>query len=158
MRTRSVSAALLLLLLSWMTAAACSWAVGYFHQVTAIRGHVVGKSLGLLQFRWLRQSFSVQNATLTLYEYRWPAKIADLKPIAVTKTDGHGNFEFGKVDIGHYYLRLQAKAPEAMEDLFEVEVTDKVRPTASILMDISPVHPDCTGGHEFIETKTANAT
>jgi hypothetical protein len=131
---------------------ACEF-VDYFHQVTAIRGHVVGRSLGPLQFRWLRQSFRVTNATLTLYEYRSPAKIADLKRIVVVKTDAGGDFDFGKVEIGHYYLHVGAKDSGSMEDWFEVEVTDKVRPTEAILIDISPIHPDCTGGHEFIEKK-----
>jgi hypothetical protein len=157
-KSRTVSAALLVLIASCITATACSWAVGHFHQVTAIRGHVVGKNLGPFQFRWLRQSFSIKNATLTLFEYRWPAEVADQKPIAITKADANGNFDFGEVAAGHYYLRLQANAPEEMEDLFEVEVTGRVRPTESILIDISPVHPDCSGGHEFIETKAANAT
>jgi hypothetical protein len=136
---------------------ACEW-VEAFHQVTAIRGHVVGRKLGPVQFGWLRQSFSVANATLTLYEYRSPARPADLKSIAVVKTDANGNFDFGKVNVGHYYLHMDAKNSGAMEDWFEVEVTDRVRPTRSILIDISPVHPDCTGGHDFIETKTINAT
>jgi hypothetical protein len=87
-----------------------------------------------------------------------PAKPADLKRIAVVKTDANGNFDFGKVGIGHYYLHVDAKDSGAMEDSFEVEVTDRARLTQSILIDISPVHPDCTGGHDFIEIKTINAT
>ncbi len=136
---------------------ACEW-VEAFHHVTAIRGHVVGKKLGPFQIRWLRQSFSVAEVTLTLYEYRSPRKIADLKKIAVVKTGAKGNFDFGKVDVGHDYLHIDAKDSGAMEDWFEVEVTDRLRPTLSIVIDISPVHPDCTGGHDFIETKTINAT
>jgi hypothetical protein len=37
---------------------------------------------------------------------------------------------------------------------FDVEVTDSVKATKSITIDVSPVHPDCTGGHEFIVTKS----
>jgi hypothetical protein len=36
---------------------------------------------------------------------------------------------------------------------FDVEVTDSVRITKNVTIDVSPIAPDCTGGHEFIETK-----
>ena len=132
---------------------ACSWVVGHFHQVTAVRGRVVGKNLGPLGFRWLRQSFSVSDATLTLYEYRAPAKIWDLRKIAEIKTDSHGNFEFGPIPKGHYSLVISVRDSDRMGGLFDVEVTDAVKGTKTISIDVSPVHPDCTGGHEFIETK-----
>jgi hypothetical protein len=32
-------------------------------------------------------------------------------------------------------------------------VTDAVKATKNITIDVSPIHPDCTGGHEFVETK-----
>jgi hypothetical protein len=40
-----------------------------------------------------------------------------------------------------------------MGGFFEIEITDKVQATRSITIDMSPIHPDCTGGHEFLETK-----
>jgi hypothetical protein len=129
----------------------CSWAVGYFHQVTAIRGRVVGSSWARL--RWLRQSFSVDNATLTLYEYRFPAPIERLRKVAVTRTDSHGDFDFGSVPNGHYLLSIEVKDSNRMGDLFDVEVTDATKGTKSITIDVSPVTPDCRGGHEFLETK-----
>jgi len=132
---------------------ACSWVVGHFHQVTAIRGRVVGRNLGPLQFRWLRQSFSVSEATLTLYEYRPLAKVEDRKKIAVIKTDSHGNFDFGAVPKGHYSLDIGVKDSDRMGGWFDVEVTDTVKPTNNIVIDVSPIAPDCTGGHEFIENK-----
>ena len=130
----------------------CSF-IDVFHQVTALRGRVAGKSLGPFQFRWLRQSFAVGNATLTWYEYRTPAKVSELNKIAVADTDAHGNFDLGKIEIGHYFLNIDAKGSTVLKDWFEVEVTDKVKPTESVLIDISPIHPDCKGGHEFIERK-----
>jgi hypothetical protein len=128
--------------------------VDSFHQVTALRGRVVGKSLRLFDFRWLRQAFSVSDATLTLYEYRSPAKISELKKIAAVQTDSHGEFDFGKVPVGHYYLNIDSKGSDILKDWFEVEITENVKPTDSILIDISPIRPDCSGGHEFIERKT----
>jgi hypothetical protein len=130
-------------------AVACSFGSGYFHQVSAIRGRVVGRNLGPLQFRWLRQSFSVSDATLTLYEYGSLAKVK----VAVVKTDAHGNFDFGAIPKGHYSLAIDVKDPGRMGDWFDVEVTDAVNATKDIVIDVSPIHPDCKGGHEFIETK-----
>jgi hypothetical protein len=132
---------------------ACSLAPGYFHQVTLIRGRIVGKSLGPFGFRWLRQAFSVSDATLTLYEYR-SARIEELRTVASVKTDGHGNFDFGLIPKGHYFLNIIVKDSDRLGGLFDVEVTDAVKATKSITIDVSPIHPDCTGGREFIETKS----
>ena len=46
--------------------------------------------------------------------------------------------------MGHYTLRIDGGS------LFDVEVKDLPRVTASLTIDVSPVSPDCTGGHEFI--------
>jgi hypothetical protein len=131
---------------------ACEWTVGYFHQVTAIRGRIVGKNLHPFQFGWLRQSFSVSGAVLTLYEF--PLRSANTTPVAVAKTGSNGNFDFGPIAKGHYSRKIAA---EGLGDAFDVEVTDAVKPTESLLLDISPINPDCTGGHEFIERKAVNA-
>jgi len=145
----------LYLALASTLAGACSLTPinGYFHQVTAVRGRVVGKSLGPFQFRWLRQSFAAEHARLALYEYRLPATIEDLQLIAAVTTDAHGNFDFGQIPNGHYVLTVKAENPSLMGGFFEIEITDKVQATRSITIDMSPIHPDCTGGHEFLETK-----
>jgi hypothetical protein len=82
----------------------CSWAKGYFYQVTRLRGKVVGAKLGPLQYaRWLRQSFARSGAKLTVYEYRWPIHSrSDMPLIKATQADSHGSFDFG---------RLQGEAP-----------------------------------------------
>jgi hypothetical protein len=106
-----------------------------------------------LQFKWLRQSFGVIGATLALYEYRWPARHEDLKLTGSIKTDSHGDFDFGPIPQGHYILEVRANDPELM-GTFDVEVTNAVKSTRSITIDVSPLRPDCSGGHEFIETKS----
>jgi hypothetical protein len=131
---------------------ACSLAPGYFHQVTIVRGRVVGKSLGPLGFSWLRQSFSVGGATLTLYEYR-STGFEELKEVAAVTTDSHGDFDFGSIPKGHYFLNIVVKDSDRLGGLFEVEVTDAVKATKNVTIDVSPIHPDCKGGHEFFETK-----
>jgi hypothetical protein len=122
--------------------------------VTAVRGKVVGKDLGLLQFRWLRQSFAVSDATLILREYGYPAKIENLRVAGRVKADPNGNFDFGYVSRGHYFLEIHLRGDDGIRDLYEIEVTDAVRTTKSITIDVSPFHPNCKGGHEFLETKT----
>ena len=58
---------------------AYTFPVGYFHQVTALNGRVVGIDIPMLQsYRWLRQSFSRKNAALTLYKYRYYVARTDL--------------------------------------------------------------------------------
>lgn len=158
MRARRAAATCFVLVMCCRLVLACSLATGYFHQVTAIRGRVVGKNLGPLQFRWLRQSFSVSGATLKLYEYRSPVEIESLKEVATTKTDSEGNFDFGPLPSGHYSLDVTVQGSDVMGGWFDVEVTDKVKPTDSILIDVSPIAPDCTSGHELIEKKTNAAS
>ena len=128
---------------------ACSLAPGYFHQVTLLRGRIVGKSLGPFGFSWLRQAFRMSDSTLTLYEYR-SAKMEELRTVASVKTDSHGNFDFGLIPKGHYLLNVIVKDSDRLGGLFEVEVTDAVKATKRITIDVSPIHPDCTGGHESI--------
>jgi hypothetical protein len=133
-----------LMLFSASHANACSFAIGYFHQVTALKGRVVGtKSHGLP--RWLRQSFARKHAKLALYEYRWPrASWDDASLTKRVETDDHGNFDFGPLRTGHYTLRIDDN------DLFDVELKDLPQVTESVTIDVSPVYPDCTGGHEFV--------
>ncbi len=123
---------------------ACSFAIGYFHQVTALKGRVVGTTYHGLP-RWLRQSFARKHAKLTLYEYRWPrASWDDASLIKRVETDDHGNFDFGPLRTGHYALRIDDN------DMFDIELKDLPRVTESVTIDVSPVYPDCTGGHEFV--------
>jgi hypothetical protein len=85
------------LLLAVLQVHACSWAEGFFYQVTALKGQVVGTTYGLP--RWLRQSFAKKHAKLVLYEYRWPRARNDMPPIVKTlETDGKGMFDFGPPD------------------------------------------------------------
>jgi hypothetical protein len=94
----------------------------------------------------------VGEATLTLYEYR-SSRLDELKKVSSVTTDRHGNFDFGSIPKGHYFLNIVVKGSDRLGGLFEVEVTDAVRTTKNITIDVSPIHPDCKGGHEFIETK-----
>jgi hypothetical protein len=139
------SAALAFVICFTLQADACQWAVGFFHQVTCLKGKVVGKSLGPMQFRWLRRSFSVSGAKLELYEYQDPWQ-EGRKPLAHAFANSSGEFEFIALKEGHYNLQIKGGG---MEDWFDIEITNKVPTTKQVIIDISPNFPDCTGGHEI---------
>lgn len=132
-------------LLCWsIYAVPCTLARGYFYQVTELKGKVVGRSLGPVQFQWLRRMFTVRDAELLLYPYE--AFHPDHPPIAWTRTNAAGEFAFNEIKQGHYTLQVKVGS---LYDLFDVEITNKVRETKRITIDVSPIRPDCTGGHQF---------
>jgi hypothetical protein len=127
----------------------CSWAVGYFHQVTNLRGTVVGMNRGWP--RWLRRHVKRENVKLRLYEYRWPLHNRSEMPVVKAETtDGDGRFDFGEVKEGHYTLIVDWPSEDA--NWFDVEIKKLSKVTSSVKIDASPVYPDCSGGHEFIVT------
>jgi hypothetical protein len=129
---------------------ACTWASGYFYQVTNLRGTVVGSDFPVLHsLRWYRQSVVRPNTKLMLYEYCWPCDVLSHAPIKTVITDTHGKFEFGSVKPSHYYLKIDDETGP-LSALFQVEVRSTQNPKQSEIIDISPADPDCIGGHEFI--------
>jgi hypothetical protein len=61
------------------------------------------------------------------------------------------------VPDGHYQLGVRVEGSDSLGGWFPVEVTNKVGRTREIILDVSPIHPDCKGGQEFIEIKTKDA-
>jgi len=131
-------------------AIACHWTPGYFYQATNLKGKVVGSRFPVLHsFRWYRQSVVRPQAKLMLFDYCWPCDVWSLAPVKTVLTGPDGRFDFGILKPGHYYLRVHdEKGP--LLDLFQVEVKGPPSPKEWEIIDISPVYPDCTGGHEFI--------
>ena len=129
----------------------CSWATGYFYQVTGLRGKVVGARLGPLQYAGsFRRSFVRKHAELTLYSYRAPIKARSDMPLVKKLTaDDDGNFDFGSLNQGHYTLIVD-DASWGSSTWFDVEIKTLPQQTESVTVDISPNFPDCKGGHEFI--------
>ena len=126
---------------------ACSWAIGYFHQVTQLRGTVVGMHRGWP--RWLRLHVTRGNVNLRLYEYRWPVQdISEMPLVKTAKTDNNGWFDFGNLPEGHYKLVIDW--PVEYGNLFDVEIKKLPQPTISVKIDVTLNFPDCTGGHEFL--------
>ena len=142
-RMKLTLAIISLVVLSASPVSACTLAPGYFYQITALRGRVVGThSHHIFAPRWLRQSFVRKHAKLALYEYRQPWNETLL--VKTIETDDSGSFDFGPLKLGHYMLRIDDN------DLFVVEVKDLPRETESVTIDVSPIRPDCKGGHEFL--------
>jgi hypothetical protein len=133
-----------LLLLAVSQGRACEWAIGYFYQVTALKGRVVGTHSHLYFPRWPRQSFARKHAKLALYEYRWPRAGNNLPLVRAVETDTKGVFDFGSVGTGHYTLVIDGGSS------FDVELEENSKGRSETLtIDVSPVFPDCTGGHEL---------
>ena len=129
---------------------ACSWSPGYFYQVTALKGRVVGSNVVLFQFsRWFRQTFARADAKMSLYEYRGFLPVDGAPVVKTVKTGDYGDFDFGDVRAGHYTVVIEDKAWNS-RDYFDVEIRELRQSTKSITIDLSPNLPDCTGGHEFI--------
>jgi hypothetical protein len=146
-QSRSLSL-LIALVLSVHLGFGCSWAVGYFHQVTCLRGSIVGVASHGWP-RWIRQRVTRGNVQIHLYEYRWPIHDwNDLRVVKTVTTDHDGNFDFGILNNGHYTLVIDWPSPRS--NLFDVEITALPQATRAVRIDVSPVYPDCTGGHEFI--------
>jgi hypothetical protein len=135
-----------LLLLSASHIRACEFVEGYFYQVTALKGQVVGTTFRGFP-RWLRQSFTRKHVKLTLYEYRRPSNRTDQSIVKTIETDSEGKFDFGPLKTGHYELVV---GEVSSLQSFDVEVKELPRVTESVTVDASPFYPDCTGGHEFI--------
>jgi hypothetical protein len=143
------------LLFQAQEAISCSLVRGYFYQVTWLRGRVVGMTnywplLGYGSYPgWLRHRVSRDNVKLRLYTYGWPMRNrSETPPIKTVTTDKNGSFDFGSVPIGHYTLVIERPAVDG--DFFDVEVNNRAAETSSVTIDVSPVDPDCKGGHEFM--------
>ena len=148
-RSKAAGVIAIILVLGVPRAPAGTWAIGYFYQVTPLRGVIVGSNLPFLHStRRLRQSFVREHVKLTLYDYRWPRAVSDRVPVKSANSDTDGKFDFGAIRPGHYTLRIdEGKRPHS--DFF-VEIKGPPNPKESETIDISPVSPDCKGGHEFI--------
>src|SRR5258708_23992109 len=94
----------LLVLLSASQTRACTLALGYFYQVSALKGRVVGTHNLTYAPRWLRHSFVRKHAKLALYEYRQPWDESSLGK--TVQTHNQGTVDFHPLKIDHYTLQI----------------------------------------------------
>ena len=149
---KSLIVCAVILLFAVASTNSCTLARGYFYQVTALRGQVVGiRSNFPGAFAWIRHMFTRGHAKLKLYEYRFPTKdnypthsLSELPFVKEVDADENGKFDFGPLKTGHYTLIIEEG------QWFDVEIIAMERATISVLIDVSPYWPDCKGGREFI--------
>jgi hypothetical protein len=128
----------------------CSRAIGYLHQVTRLHGNVVGVKSGDLghPFRFLSQQVAVGHTKLTLHAYPYLRKDGLLdRLVKQVEADDLGDLDFGALSPGHETLMI---ALPWGEDRLDVEVIQLKKPMVPVTIDVSPNHPDCKGGREFI--------
>ena len=148
--TVAIGAVLFVFTLASSQIRACSWATGYFFQVTSLKGTLVGSNLPILHsFRWFRLLVARPKSKLTLFDYCWPCDTRSVAPVKTVIADNEGKFDFGTLKPGHYYLRIDDDRGPFLES-FTVEVKGPPNPEEREIIDISHVAPDCTGGHELI--------
>lgn len=139
--------AMLALVLGFASSAdACSFAIGYFHQVTSLKGQVLESSIvSPLKFHRLRRMFAVSGAELEVYEYAGGKWTGGRKPVASTIANNVGEFAFTSLKDGHYSLQIKKGN---REDWFDIEIIRTIPVTQKITFDISSVNTDCSGGHQ----------
>ena len=72
-----------------------------------------------------------------------------VRPFKSITADSNGNFDLGPIPSGHYTLKIHEPTWNN-SDYFQVEIKSVPTPAASVLIDISPIRPDRTGGQKFI--------
>jgi len=98
--------------------------------------------------RWVRQRVVRGNEKLRLYRYASSGDIRESQPIATVVTNENGEFDFGAMREGQYALVVDW--PFEYSSFFDVEIRKLRVETSAVRIDVSPVNPDCGGGHEFI--------
>lgn len=112
------------------------------HRISKFRGQVVGKSLGVLQYRWLRRRFAAIGTELHLSRilpdtHYDPSVIKKTSAIGDIKIDGTGTFDFGELPAGDYSLTVVLPGEDAVDFGFTI---DPLAPPAEVLIDASPGH------------------
>jgi hypothetical protein len=115
------------------------------HRIERLRGQVVGRSLGLVQYRWLRRRFIAAGTKLRLIGPRkdpvgWESLLID------RVVNESGTFDFGNLPAGDYSLEVTLPG----EATFGVSLTiDSTAHNNDILIDASPRYYCSCCGWDF---------
>jgi hypothetical protein len=122
-------------------------AAARFH-LAKLRGHVVGKNLSIVQYRWLRRRFKAIGATLSLVrelpstEYEGNV-VLNAEKVGDVVIGRSGAFDFGSLTPGMYDLTVTLPGEDAVGFGF---VIDSSARDTDLLIDASPAHYcDCCG-------------
>ena len=109
------------------------------YRISRLRGQVVGKSLGVLQYRWLRRRFKATATELIVTknaDYYYQGNLIKKDDSVAERTaDGSGAFDFGELPPGEYRLMVTLPGESTVGFGFSV---DPAAPTSEVLVDASP--------------------
>jgi hypothetical protein len=106
------------------------------------RGQVVGKNLGILQYRWLRRRFKAVGTTLSVIrdlpstEYKGNV-VRHGERVGDVVIDNSGRFDFGDLLPGEYDLTVTFPGEDAVGFGF---VIDPSAHSTDVLIDASPAY------------------
>jgi hypothetical protein len=106
------------------------------------RGQVVGKNLGILQYRWLRRRFKAVGTSLSLVRDQ-PSSEYNGNIVRHTERAGDvvigdsGSFDFGDLPPGEYELKVIFPGEDAVGFGF---VIDPLAHSTDVLIDASPAY------------------
>jgi hypothetical protein len=110
------------------------------YRISGFRGHVVGKSLGVLQYRWLRRRFTATGTQLILTKpapdsYYEGNLIKNASSVGEQEIGPTGAFDFGELPPGDYSLTVAFPGEDAVAFGFSI---DPDAPHKEVLIDASP--------------------
>lgn len=110
------------------------------YRISKFRGQVVGRSLGLLQYRWLRRRFKSTGTELSLSKpapdsYYEGNVIKNSAVVGEQQIGSTGTFDFGDLPPGDYTLTVSLPGEDAVGFGFSIDPT---APHADVLIDASP--------------------
>jgi hypothetical protein len=112
------------------------------HRISRLRGHVVGKSLGPLQYRWLRRNFKAGGTQLAVVQAapdsHYEGNVINNTTVVAEKTvAANGVFDFGELPPGDYAMWVTLPGQATASFGFSI---DAGAPSSEVLIDASPAY------------------
>ena len=110
--------------------------------LAGFRGHVVGKNLWIIQYRWLRRRFKAVGTTLSL-QRELPSTVYEgnvvlrSESVGEVVTDKSGAFDFGNLTPGVYDLTVTLPGEDAAGFGFVIDPSAR---SSDVLIDASPAY------------------
>lgn len=107
-----------------------------------LRGQVVGRNLGIIQYRWLRRRFNAVGTALTVErtlpstEYKGN-EIQHSERVWQTIIDRSGRFDSGDLTSGDYLMTVKYPGEDGVGFRFVIDASAQ---TSEVLIDASPAY------------------
>ena len=109
------------------------------YRISRLRGRVVGRSLGILQYRWLRRRFKAVGTELTVTkaaDYYYQGNLIKNEALVGEQTvGGTGTFDFGRLPPGEYSMLVTLPGEDSVGFAFSI---DPEAQQSEVLVDASP--------------------